>query len=349
MPEEISLHEVVLAIKGGQKGIARELLHRRLKTAPQCVQSLLMAAALAERVPDATDLLNRVLVLDPSNEQAVRTLGMLRLMNTAGPQAQPAPPKPAKTTQTTLRSAAAAKIFKCPICKYSARFDSKAVCSVCGCVQRYECLGLVRQPGVDEKLVSEAVDRLREDLTLRQNQFALRYLSVALLNLGRTTEALTYLRRLLAHDPTNGDVRRLVEDIARQNLVMVVDDSATIRRVVSAMLSEHGYRVLAAFDAFQALEWIHEGHRPEAFLLDYEMPGMNGFQLCREVRKNAAFKHTPVIMISGNILDRMKAKLAGADELVKKPFTAEGLVEVIRRRTARQTEAPAGALAASAA
>jgi|GEM_PF-2443317 len=346
MTEEISLRDVALAVRMGQKSIARELLHRRLKSHGNCVQSLLMSAALAERVSDAADLLNRALELDPANPLALRALESLRFYGRTG--------EPGATHETLREShddaqrAEPARIARCLICGYAARFDARAQCSVCGCVQRYECLGLVREPGVDEELVEQAVERLKEEAASGSSESVLRNLTLALLNLGRSAEALPHLESLLHRDPMNPDLRRLVEGLGKQPLVLVAGESAASLRTVSSLLSGHGYRVLAARDGCQVFQWLAEGQRPEAFVLECGVPGMNGFDICRELRKTPAFRHAPVIMISRGNLDNLKVRQAGVDEVIATTLLASSLKDVVRNRILRQ-RASGASFAASAA
>lgn len=83
--------------------------------------------------------------------------------------------------------------------------------------------------------------------------------------------------------------------------VLIADDSKTIQMVLGRMLSRQGYEVLSAYDGESAVSLTRE-HRPALVLMDVVMPGMNGFQATREIRKDAdpEIAATPVLIMSGN-------------------------------------------------
>jgi chemosensory pili system protein ChpA (sensor histidine kinase/response regulator) len=80
-------------------------------------------------------------------------------------------------------------------------------------------------------------------------------------------------------------------------LVLVVDDSLTVRRVTQRLLAREGYRVALAKDGLEALERLAD-EMPAVVLSDIEMPRMDGFDLVRNLRADARWRHLPVIMIT---------------------------------------------------
>ena len=115
-------------------------------------------------------------------------------------------------------------------------------------------------------------------------------------------------------------------------LVLVVDDSITVRRVTQRLLQREGYRVSMAADGLQALERLAE-ELPSVILSDIEMPRMDGFDLLRNVRGNAQFKHLPTIMITSRIAEKHRehAFELGANHYLGKPYNEEELLSLIRR------------------
>lgn len=115
-------------------------------------------------------------------------------------------------------------------------------------------------------------------------------------------------------------------------VVLVVDDSATVRKLVSMTLEKHGYRVVTAFDGVAAIKEI-AAHNPALILMDINMPRLDGYQLCKLVKKHPATSHIPVLMLSGKdgMFDKLRGKLVGASGYITKPFSPEGLVEVVAR------------------
>ena len=131
---------------------------------------------------------------------------------------------------------------------------------------------------------------------------------------------------------TDGPHSAMAEPEAdRTPLVMVVDDSITVRRVTQRLLKREGYRVVLANDGLQALEKLRE-ERPTLVLSDIEMPRMDGFDLVRTIRSDAALRDLPVIMITSRIAQKHRDLAAelGVDHYLGKPFAEDVLLGLIR-------------------
>jgi len=115
-------------------------------------------------------------------------------------------------------------------------------------------------------------------------------------------------------------------------LVMVVDDSITFRRVATRLLIQNGYRVVEARDGVDAIEKLDDA-QPDLFLLDVEMPRMDGFQLARHIRESAAMSELPIVMVTSRTGDKHKdyAKGIGVNEYFGKPFDNKALVLSIKK------------------
>lgn len=115
-------------------------------------------------------------------------------------------------------------------------------------------------------------------------------------------------------------------------LVMVVDDSLTVRRITQRLLVREGYRVLTAKDGLEALERLAEV-RPAVLLSDIEMPRMDGFDLVRNVRAEARLAGLPIIMITSRIAQKHRdyAASLGVDHYLGKPYAEEELVALVAR------------------
>ncbi|MEB3328848.1 MAG: response regulator [Candidatus Sericytochromatia bacterium] len=116
--------------------------------------------------------------------------------------------------------------------------------------------------------------------------------------------------------------------------ILVIDDEASIRQIVETRLKLAGYEVITASDGVEALEQASI-HSPNLIVLDVMMPKMDGFEVCRELRKNMT---TPIIMLTakGDITDRIAALELGADDYVVKPFSPrelEARIKAVLRRT----------------
>ena len=115
-------------------------------------------------------------------------------------------------------------------------------------------------------------------------------------------------------------------------LVLVVDDSLTVRRVTQRLLVREGYRVQLAKDGLEALERV-AAERPAVVLTDIEMPRMDGFELVRSLRADAALASLPVVVISSRIAakHREHASSLGVDHYLGKPYGEDELLNLVRR------------------
>jgi chemosensory pili system protein ChpA (sensor histidine kinase/response regulator) len=115
-------------------------------------------------------------------------------------------------------------------------------------------------------------------------------------------------------------------------LVMVVDDSITMRRVLQRLLVREGYRTTQAADGKQALDMLRI-ERPALVLSDVEMPRMDGFELLKQIRSSEKLQDLPVVMITSRIADKHRdyAKSLGANEYLGKPYPEEELILLLRQ------------------
>jgi chemosensory pili system protein ChpA (sensor histidine kinase/response regulator) len=118
-------------------------------------------------------------------------------------------------------------------------------------------------------------------------------------------------------------------------LILVVDDSITVRRVTQRLLQREGYRVSLAADGLQALERLAE-EKPTVVLSDIEMPRMDGFDLARNIRGDARMARLPIIMITSRIAEKHRehAKELGVDHYLGKPYSEEELLSLVRHYSA---------------
>ena len=118
---------------------------------------------------------------------------------------------------------------------------------------------------------------------------------------------------------------------ARAPLVLVVDDSITVRRVTQRLLKREGYRVALAADGLQALERLQE-EKPAVVLSDIEMPRMDGFDLARNIRADAKLRDLPIIMITSRIAEKHRehARELGVDHYLGKPYPEDELIALVR-------------------
>ncbi|MFP3676010.1 Hpt domain-containing protein [Pseudomonas sp. SIMBA_041] len=113
-------------------------------------------------------------------------------------------------------------------------------------------------------------------------------------------------------------------------LVLVVDDSVTVRKVTSRLLERHGMNVLTAKDGVDAMLLLAE-HMPDVMLLDIEMPRMDGFEVATQVRADERLQHLPIIMITSRTgqKHRDRAMAIGVNDYLGKPYQESVLLESI--------------------
>ncbi|WP_409261210.1 Hpt domain-containing protein [Pseudomonas putida] len=141
-------------------------------------------------------------------------------------------------------------------------------------------------------------------------------------------------QRRLARLPGGSGVQRTLFGPAprRATLVMVVDDSVTVRKVTSRLLERHGMSVLTAKDGVDAMALLEE-HRPDVLLLDIEMPRMDGFEVATRIRRDERLKDLPIIMITSRTgqKHRDRAMAIGVNDYLGKPYQESVLLQSIAR------------------
>ncbi len=121
--------------------------------------------------------------------------------------------------------------------------------------------------------------------------------------------------------------------------ILVVDDSATIRKVVASILNASAFEPLLAADGQEALDLLAQ-HKVDLILLDFVMPRLNGYQFCRELRANPELKSVPVVLMSakGDRIRDQFVQQTGAVDAIAKPFDARGLIAVVQGALKKQEE-----------
>lgn len=366
--------EAVAAARLGQKGLARRLFNEIIEKEPHFEQALLWLAALADTPDESIRALEQVLVINPTNQQAISALAVQKMHQTARPTEVLLPPPPASRAlpaapfQSVARiraisskdgapvhvsgsagSAAAEsvaqaprpqferairKVFPCPLCNHG-HSESSDRCGHCGGMLKLGDLWQIAENrGADEELLARAIERWSGRLSIEPYEANLN-IARALLSLNRSGEALPYLERAcgLRDAP---DLEKFTAALRARKLIIAVDDSQTIRKLVAVNLERRGYRVLTVEDGMQALARFEE-YTPDLLLLDISLPKVDGYEVCRIIRKHKLLKNTPVVMLSGRdgFFDRMKGKLAGASDYLTKPFDLPALLRVLEKHLGR--------------
>jgi twitching motility two-component system response regulator PilG len=118
-------------------------------------------------------------------------------------------------------------------------------------------------------------------------------------------------------------------------LILVIDDSPTICKVIDTCLCREGYEVLSFSSGLDALRWLASPYarHPRLILLDIMLPYMDGYQVARYLKKQPHYAPIPIVIISrrDGILDLLKARLAGASDYLVKPFQIAELLAIVRK------------------
>jgi len=114
---------------------------------------------------------------------------------------------------------------------------------------------------------------------------------------------------------------------------MTVDDSASVRQMVSFTLRGAGYEVIEAVDGKDALSKLNNGVRVRLIFADLNMPNMDGIELIRAVRARPAYKFVPIIMLTteSQASKKQEGKSAGATGWIVKPFKPQQLLAVVKK------------------
>ena len=127
--------------------------------------------------------------------------------------------------------------------------------------------------------------------------------------------------------------------MASKQRILIVDDDENIAELISLYLTKECYETKIVYDGESALSELSV-FKPNLILLDLMLPGIDGYQVCREIRKN---NNVPIIMLSakGETFDKVLGLELGADDYIIKPFDSKELVARVKAVLRRYTEAPA--------
>ena len=203
----------------------------------------------------------------------------------------------------------------------------------------------VASGGLSRKALTELAQVMRRGLSFRQLSLFIHKdeLHVAQILSPYIKNQLIHLRNPQPPLDRLPHIPRLTQDKTEKNIsavsqpdkiykIVCIDDSPTILSEIQRFLGEKRFQVTAINDPVQASSVIFR-IKPDLVLLDITMPRINGYRLCGLLRTSRIFDETPIIMVTGNtgLIDKARAKLAGATDYFTKPFTKEGLMAIIEK------------------
>ncbi|UZQ54125.1 response regulator [Trichothermofontia sichuanensis B231] len=112
--------------------------------------------------------------------------------------------------------------------------------------------------------------------------------------------------------------------------ILYIDDGVAVGKAVEQILSKRGYEATAIASPLRALSLVFQ-LKPDLILCDIAMPELDGYELCTMLRSSTAFKHIPIVMLTGKegLIDRIKARMAGATNYLSKPFSEAELLTLV--------------------
>ncbi len=222
-------------------------------------------------------------------------------------------------------------------------------CHACGSVLTLSDIErLLAAAPVRPEAIRESVRQMENDWKTREFSCEeAQQLAIGHFNLKNHELGFAYLQEASRFEPNNvilssqinalqirlDEIKRHNEDLAsmpKGRSILVVDDSATVRKLISNKLEKSGHVVACAEDGVEAMEWIG-ANKPDLVLLDIAMPRMDGYQVCKLIRSNEATKDVPVVMISGKdgFFDKVRGRMAGTSGYITKPFGPETLMRAL--------------------
>lgn len=245
----------------------------------------------------------------------------------------------------------------CPFC--TALNDVQAFeCSSCHAVLTLsDTESLLANKRAAREVIQQAVTQMEAEWNSREfNEQELTALGIGHINLQNYDSGLKYLQEALRFNPNNvilsghlntiairlNEMRRqdeIHDSMPKGKSILVVDDSPTVRKLISGKLEKSGHNVICAVDGIEALERLGEC-MPDLVLLDITMPRMDGYEVCKQIRSNPAAKDLPVVMISGKdgFFDKVRGRMAGTTGYVTKPFGPETLMKALETYLLPETE-----------
>lgn len=223
--------------------------------------------------------------------------------------------------------------WECPLCSQQSHRVEPWCPSCKAIVDLTRVPEMAQNDDVDRVSLKRLIADWEDQVEIEPDPVLFTKIALAYLNLRQSNSALPHLLSAARMDRGNDALATAIEEVSRRPLILVVDDSRTVQRMVLSTLEKELFRVQIAEDGLQALAKLND-ETPSLILLDITMPRMDGYQVCKVITGNEAFKHIPVVMLSGKdgFFDKMKGRMVGAKDYITKPFEGDSLVKTVRKR-----------------
>ena len=327
----------IASAREGDKTLAKQLLLRSAELNANNDAVWLWLAVTATSDGEKVGYLERALALKPENERLQATL-----------------------TQLKSKLSHQEPAWRCPLCMTPAG-RPQAQCVNCRAVLTLADLQAIFESDAHQGKLERAIFGYKNVLGQGVDFGAHFNLGIAHLNLGQMDAGIAHLQQALRLEPRDKELQYKIDELIRRQgegsknghngyknghsnghgvveeeetwvrgTILAVDDSPTIRKLVSMTLRRHDYEVILAEDGMEALGKLNH-ISPDLILLDITMPRMNGYQVCKIIKGNRATKAIPVIMLSGKdgFFDKVRGRLAGSSVYVTKPFDPRVLLQIV--------------------
>ncbi len=257
-------------------------------------------------------------------------------------------PESSETPGADFQAEHAPNFKSCPFCNESNEHQAFA-CHGCKAIFTISDIEMIlSHKKANSEIISNSLKKMESNKTLRGVDVEeLKHLGIGYLNLRDFRKGFEYLQEAAKKDPSDvvlvsqidalairvaeiEEHQRDHEPISKGKRILIVDDSPTVRKLISGKLEKCGHEAICAVDGMDALAKINEVI-PDLILLDITMPRMDGYQVCKLIRGNDATKDVPVVMISGKdgFFDKVRGRMAGTSNYITKPFGPETLMKTI--------------------
>lgn len=241
------------------------------------------------------------------------------------------------------------QLAQCSFCEFENEVQT-VVCHSCQAILSLSDLEmLLAHQGANQDLLLSSIEKMEVEKTLRDFSVEeLTVLGIGHLNAKNLRKGFSYLQEASQLNPNDVVLSSKVNFLAirlseieeqdskaqenpvQSRTIMVVDDSPTVRKLISGKLEKCGHSVIPAIDGMDALAKINEVI-PDLILLDITMPRLDGYQVCKLIRNNEITKDIPIVMISGKdgFFDKVRGRMAGSSGYITKPFGPDTLMKTI--------------------
>lgn len=335
------ISEAIQLAEGHYFEPAKKALVQFLKTHPKSSKGWIWYSRVSGNMKAVESALNNAALISPKDPAVVEEVEKFRLAK--------------KRVQKAL-------IRHCPFC-WAPVEDTFTECLFCKSHLQIHGKFFVSNRPANQEIIEKAIKRYERVINREKNPTANFYLGMAHLNLEQWEQGLDRIIEACEQTPESAffaqQQKALMTFMAsietmpqhevytrksdtgtdtvplspiNKNKILVVEDSAVTRKVITMALTQNGYEVAQTKNGPEALTYI-ETNRPDLILLDIIMPGIDGYQVLTAMKQQQWMKNVPVIMLTamGKLIDKLKGKMAGASEYLTKPFDPDELIEIVEK------------------